>query len=292
MCQHQPRCPRSRAPDHLVARIVAAHPEQGWRMLCNGVIVFDDGAELLPDGRTIPPGRPAVAGPLAMAASGRNDAHDVMGQSPASHRPAGNHNARSRPEGRIIRAFQRSSCHSPIEAPEIQAANEPMADLRDMYMAHTMMRREFRLFPQAVRDVAPGDNRSAAVVADHAQKVCLILGLHHEDEDAVLWPLLWERGAEQAAAIVPSMEEQHQGIEAALHNVHALVPAWQSTAQDGENLAASIDALLDRLLEHMAVEKKVILPLAEKFVTAAEWARLGERALSEKPKKDLPLASA
>ena len=33
MCQHQPRCPQSRAPDHLAARIVAAHPEQGWNML-------------------------------------------------------------------------------------------------------------------------------------------------------------------------------------------------------------------------------------------------------------------
>ena len=45
-----------------------AHPEQGWNMLCNGVIVFDDGGELLPDGRAIPPGGPAVAVPLAMAA--------------------------------------------------------------------------------------------------------------------------------------------------------------------------------------------------------------------------------
>ena len=48
-------------------RIAAGHPEQGWSMLCNGVIVFDDG-ELLPDGRAIPPAAPAAAGPLAMAA--------------------------------------------------------------------------------------------------------------------------------------------------------------------------------------------------------------------------------
>ena len=39
MCQHQPRCPQSRAPDHLAARIVAAHPEQGWSILCNDVRV-------------------------------------------------------------------------------------------------------------------------------------------------------------------------------------------------------------------------------------------------------------
>jgi uncharacterized protein DUF5999 len=68
MCQHQPRCPQWAAPDHLAARIVAGHPEQGWSRLCNGVIVFDDGGELLPDGRAIPPGRPAPADPLPMAA--------------------------------------------------------------------------------------------------------------------------------------------------------------------------------------------------------------------------------
>jgi hypothetical protein len=26
---------------------VASHPEQGWSLLCNGVLVFDDGGELL-----------------------------------------------------------------------------------------------------------------------------------------------------------------------------------------------------------------------------------------------------
>ena len=51
MCQHQPRCPGWPAPDHLAARIVADQPGQGWSLLCNGVILFDDGGELLPDGR-------------------------------------------------------------------------------------------------------------------------------------------------------------------------------------------------------------------------------------------------
>ena len=37
-------------------------------MLGNGVIVFDGGGELLPDGRAVAPDRPAPAVPLAMAA--------------------------------------------------------------------------------------------------------------------------------------------------------------------------------------------------------------------------------
>jgi len=55
MCQHQPRCPDALAPDHQAARVVATHPEQGWSLLCNGVVLFDDAGELLPDGRAVPP---------------------------------------------------------------------------------------------------------------------------------------------------------------------------------------------------------------------------------------------
>jgi Family of unknown function (DUF5999) len=37
---------------------VASHPEQGWSLLCNGVIVFEDTGDLLPGGQTIAPHRP------------------------------------------------------------------------------------------------------------------------------------------------------------------------------------------------------------------------------------------
>jgi hypothetical protein len=31
-------------------RVVACFPEQGWSLLCNGVIVFEDHGEIRPDG--------------------------------------------------------------------------------------------------------------------------------------------------------------------------------------------------------------------------------------------------
>lgn len=68
MCQHEPRCPEWPAPDHLAARIVADQPGQGWSLLCNGVIVFDDGGHLLPDGRAVTPSRPRLDSFGAMAA--------------------------------------------------------------------------------------------------------------------------------------------------------------------------------------------------------------------------------
>lgn len=39
------------------ARLVAHHPEQGWSLLCNGVLLFEDTGELLPDGQIIAPHR-------------------------------------------------------------------------------------------------------------------------------------------------------------------------------------------------------------------------------------------
>jgi hypothetical protein len=56
-CPHQPQCPPASAPDCEAAHVVASHPEQGWSLLCNGVVVFEDTGDLLPDGRIITPHR-------------------------------------------------------------------------------------------------------------------------------------------------------------------------------------------------------------------------------------------
>lgn len=62
MCTHQPLCPPASATDRDAARVVRAHPEQGWNLLCNGVIAFDDGGDLLP-------------GPAQLLSRGRDEAH-------------------------------------------------------------------------------------------------------------------------------------------------------------------------------------------------------------------------
>ncbi|MFI8343963.1 DUF5999 family protein [Streptomyces sp. NPDC085639] len=58
MCKHIPKCPTAVSPDREAAQVVAAHPEQGWSLLCNALVVFDDLGELLPDGQVVAPHRP------------------------------------------------------------------------------------------------------------------------------------------------------------------------------------------------------------------------------------------
>ena len=69
-CVHQPRCPDATAPDALAASAIVSHPEQGWSLLCNRIIVFDDTGAITPAGVIIWPdrGRPdtglTTQGPL------------------------------------------------------------------------------------------------------------------------------------------------------------------------------------------------------------------------------------
>ena len=75
MCSHQPRCPDALAPDRVAAWPVAPHPEQGWNLLCNGVVLFDDGGQLLPDGRAISPAPTCTAANLPRRAAEFAAAH-------------------------------------------------------------------------------------------------------------------------------------------------------------------------------------------------------------------------
>ena len=58
MCPHSPPCPEASAPDREAAHTIVSHPEQGWSLLCNGIVIFEDTGELLPDGESIAPHRP------------------------------------------------------------------------------------------------------------------------------------------------------------------------------------------------------------------------------------------
>jgi hypothetical protein len=68
MCTHPIPCPSAAASDRETARSLASFPEQGWTLLCNGVITFEDTGEILPDGTLIEPHRGPAVHALAAAA--------------------------------------------------------------------------------------------------------------------------------------------------------------------------------------------------------------------------------
>lgn len=50
-----PPAPRPTHPTHRPLPLLLRTPTQGWLLLCNGVVRFDDGGALLPGGRAVEP---------------------------------------------------------------------------------------------------------------------------------------------------------------------------------------------------------------------------------------------
>jgi hypothetical protein len=67
-CRHNPTCPPAEASNRESALTLVCYPEQGWSLLCNGVVLFDDTGELLPDGGVVLPRRPTDPGQGTSAA--------------------------------------------------------------------------------------------------------------------------------------------------------------------------------------------------------------------------------
>ena len=65
MCAHVLPCPSATTDDRVLAVPLSRHPEQGWTLLCNGVVLFDDDGELLPDGQVVMTRPWALAGAVA-----------------------------------------------------------------------------------------------------------------------------------------------------------------------------------------------------------------------------------
>jgi hypothetical protein len=87
MCSHHPACPPADAIDWWAARTITEHAGQGWTLLCNGALVFDDRGALLPGGRV------AAISDTPGTASGREDRsgeqmHDVFHELHADGRHA------------------------------------------------------------------------------------------------------------------------------------------------------------------------------------------------------------
>ena len=170
------------------------------------------------------------------------------------------------------------------------AASEQLTDVHDMVVVHRVFRREFRLLPDLVRRVAPGDTNRATVVAAHARLVLGGLEMHHTGEDALLWPKLLQRAA-PSAELIHRMESQHHRVEELTGELSESLTRWEAEARPavGEEVAATFDALRIALLEHLDDEDRHILPLAARHVTQEEWDGLGQHGMAKVDKSQLPI---
>ena len=169
---------------------------------------------------------------------------------------------------------------------------EPGADARDMFAVHAMFRREFGAIPRLVSSATDGDERQAAVLADHIALLIKILEVHHSSEDQHLWPLIRERGGQEVGAIVDIMEQQHAGIHDGYRRLEEALAGWRESASAASRdaVAGAGSAFLPLLEEHLALEETRAVPQIERHLTKAEYARMAEHGAANTP-EDIFLVS-
>jgi hemerythrin-like domain-containing protein len=171
---------------------------------------------------------------------------------------------------------------------DASTANRP--DTHEMVIIHRGLRRESRLLPRLIADVAPGDTARARVLAEHLRDYRLGLTNHHHGEDGHLWPPLLAR-VDLEADLILRMEAQHERVAETLAHATAALPVWEATAGEDER-DVPVAALVQHravLVEHLDEEERSLLPPTARHMTAREWNAMGDHFMTATPEPKLLL---
>ena len=98
--------------------------------------------------------------------------------------------------------------------------------------------------------------------------------LHHPKESNLLFPKV-VKASPKVLGAVDRLERDHMYSEKAARDLQHLLLAWELLgAKHREAFESALHKYMDFYLDHMALEEEVILPEAERVLSAAEWAEI------------------
>ena len=170
------------------------------------------------------------------------------------------------------------------------STSEPIK-VRDMAIVHCTFRKAFDEAAQLVRAAPSPSSGRVTFLADHIDLAIAGLHIHHEDEDALLYPKLIERAPEQAQT-TEQVEHEHQLITTALDAASAACATWRErpSAETGEALAAALDHLNKTVQPHLDDEEQKVVPLAAVMLTQQEWDAMARSGVSKIPRNKRAIA--
>ena len=105
---------------------------------------------------------------------------------------------------------------------------------------------------------------------------------HHRKESDLLFPTLRAR-TPLSRALLDRLDEDHRRGELMIRDLeHALLGFEMMGSARREAFEKAMERYVDFYLDHMAAEEKLILPLAEKVLTDADWADIDEAFTSNR----------
>jgi len=98
--------------------------------------------------------------------------------------------------------------------------------------------------------------------------------MHHPKEDSHLFARLLQR-APEARALIEELQAEHLAGGHMIRELERALLEFEETWPRGAaTFAAAVDEFLDFQWQHMEKEEKRVLPLAERVLTAEDWAAI------------------
>jgi hypothetical protein len=167
-------------------------------------------------------------------------------------------------------------------------ADEP-ADTRMMGIVHGALRRDLLRAREAAAGAPYPRGRQRRALGEHVVWLMDFLHVHHTGEDEGLWPAVRERDP-GSAALLDSLEEDHQRIEPAAAALRAAGERYAATTDDvaRATLVTALDDLAVVLFPHLDREVADAMPVVSRAITRAEWDAIEqEQYLSRKSVREL-----
>ncbi len=168
------------------------------------------------------------------------------------------------------------------------AAPDGPVDLVAMYVMHRAFRRDLDALAAVVPAVDLGDRGRWRALARRFGLFATFLHKHHSGEDAHLWPLLRERGADPG--VLDRLEAEHAGIDPLLASCAAALEALAAgRGNEGtrQELADTVVRMRDALGAHLAHEERDGMALVQRHLTPEDWSRLDEEFAREYGPRDV-----
>jgi hemerythrin-like domain-containing protein len=157
----------------------------------------------------------------------------------------------------------------------------PTTSVTGMRLAHRMMLTDLERLTQVTRMIADGatpcPDRRAKALAAWLANLSTEIRHHHEVEDDTAWPVI--EAAASGHVDLGVLTDDHKALDPMLDELATTIARFVAAPQAGARaLADQVAELRDHLVEHITAEEASLFPVIERYVGAADWARVEKAA--------------
>ena len=154
----------------------------------------------------------------------------------------------------------------------MRIADEAPAQTWSMAIVHDALLRDLTRSRRELVTAPHPERKQRRALATHVLWLMDFLHHHHTSEDTGLWPLVRGRNP-AAAALLDSLEADHQRIAPAILSLSAAASTYRDSVDDSARvrLVESIDELGAVLAPHLEREVAEAMPVVSGSITNGEW---------------------